>query len=240
MSINLEKINLQKEKVIDLKKKAGIGSRAQAQVVLALDYSGSMGSLYRNGTVQDTVEKILPFGLAFDDNGEVDTYLFQDRSFKIYEPVTLENVEGYVQKEIYNGKYQMGGTKYSPVLEDIYADFKPKKSGGVLGFGGTEQPMDFPVYVIFITDGDNFDKPETEATIRKMSEKGFFIQFIGIGSASFGFLEKLDDLSGRKVDNVNFFKVQDIRSFSDDSLYQGLMAEYPQWYKQVLDLNLIK
>ena len=109
MSINLEKINLQKEKVIDLKKKAGIGSRAQAQVVLALDYSGSMSSLYRNGTVQDTVEKILPFGLAFDDNGEVDTYLFQDRSFKIYEPVTLKNVEGYVQKEIHNGKYQMGG-----------------------------------------------------------------------------------------------------------------------------------
>ena len=42
MAINLEKINLQKEQVIDLKKKAGIGSRSQAQVVLALDFSGSM------------------------------------------------------------------------------------------------------------------------------------------------------------------------------------------------------
>ena len=83
MAINLEKINLQKEQVIDLKKKAGIGSRSQAQVVLALDFSGSMSTLYNNGTVQKTVERILPFGLAFDDNGEVDTYLFENRYNKV-------------------------------------------------------------------------------------------------------------------------------------------------------------
>ena len=61
MAINLEKINLQKEQVIDLKKKAGIGSRSQAQVVLALDFFFFFSSLYNNGTVQKTVERILLF-----------------------------------------------------------------------------------------------------------------------------------------------------------------------------------
>lgn len=239
MAINLEKINLQKEQVIDLKKKAGIGSRSQAQVVLALDFSGSMSSLYNNGTVQKTVERILPFGLAFDDNGEVDTYLFENRYNKVKQSVTLENAENYVNDKIL-GKYEMGGTNYAPVLNAIYDDFKPSKSGGLFGLGGTEQPMEYPVYIIFITDGDNFDKPETESVIKKMSEKGFFIQFIGIGNAGFSFLEKLDDMGGRKLDNVNFFNVNNLNSFSDEALYQGLMSEYPEWYKQARNLNLIK
>lgn len=239
MAINLEKINLQKEQVIDLKKKAGIGSRSQAQVVLALDFSGSMSTLYNNGTVQKTVERILPFGLAFDDNGEVDTYLFENRYNKVKQSVTLENAENYVNDKIL-GKYEMGGTNYAPVLNAIYDDFKTSKSGGLFGLGGTEQPMEYPVYIIFITDGDNFDKPETENVIKKMSEKGFFIQFIGIGNAGFSFLEKLDDMGGRKLDNVNFFNVSNLNSFSDESLYQGLMSEYPEWYKQARNLNLIK
>ena len=239
MAINLEKINLQKEQVNDLKKKAGIGSRSQAQVVLALDFSRSMSTLYNNGTVQKTVERILPFGLAFDDNGEVDTYIFENGYNKIKQPITLENVDGYVNNYIY-GKYQMGGTNYSPVLNAIYDDFKQSKSGGLFGLGGTEQPMEYPVYIIIITDGDNFDKPETESVIKKMSEKGFFIQFIGIGNAGFSFLEKLDDMGGRKLDNVNFFNVNNLNSFSDEALYQGLMSEYPEWYKQARNLNLIK
>jgi hypothetical protein len=32
-----------------------------------------------------------------------------------------------------------------------------------------------------------------------MSEKAFFIQFIGIGSEKFEFLDRLDNLSGRKI-----------------------------------------
>lgn len=237
MSINLEKINLRKEQVINLKKESGIG-RAQAQVVLAIDYSGSMSTLYRDGTVQDTVERILSFGLAFDDNGEVDVYRFDDNYKQMKEPVTLNNLDGYVNNQINTGS--MGGTAYAPVLNAIKSDFKAPKSGGFLGMGGTEGPMTHPVYVIFVTDGDTFDRSETESVIREMSEKGYFIQFIGIGRSSFDFLDKLDNLSGRKVDNANFFKVTDIKSMSDEDLYKGLMSEYPQWYKQVKELGLIR
>lgn len=236
MAIDLNKIELRKQSVINLKKDSGLGANAKAQVVLALDYSGSMTSLYNNGTVQDVVEKILPFGLAFDDNGEVDFYLFESGCKKMPENITLKNLDNYINNKVID-KYSMGGTQYAPVLKAIHKEFKPS-SGGFFSKGS--KTMDVPVYVIFITDGDNSDRSETEIVIREMSQEGFFVQFIGIGSESFSFLDKLDNLSGRKLDNVNFFKVRDIRNQSDNDLYQGLMSEYPGWVQQARNFNLIK
>jgi hypothetical protein len=236
MSINLDKINQQKEKVINLKKTSGIPFNSSAQVVLALDYSGSMLKLYRDNTVQAVVEKILPFGLAFDDNGEVDTYIFETGFQKISKPITLKNLLGYVDREILKN-YKMGGTNYAPVLEAIYNDFT--KSKGLFNFF-SKTTMEYPVYIIFITDGNNSDKNKTKEIVRKMSEKGFFIQFIGIGHERFDFLERLDNLSGRNIDNANFFKVLDISKMTDDELYNGLMNEYPSWYKQAKKIQLFK
>ena len=236
MAIDLQKINLNKEKLIDLKKKANIAG-SKAQVVLVLDYSGSMENLYLNGAVQRTAEKILPLGLAFDDNGEVDTYIFQNTATPISEPVTLQNVDGYVNKYIHNGKNKMGGTSYAPVLKKIFDKFK--SGGSFLGFG-KKKPMNYPVYIIFITDGDNGDKQETEEIIKEMSKHGFFIKFVPIGNDSFYFLDKLDDLGGRLIDNVNVLKVANIDTISDDALYAGAMIEYPEWLKQAENLNLIE
>lgn len=237
MSIDLQKIELRKNSVIDLKKNSGLGADSKAQVYLALDYSGSMSELYRNGTVQDVVERVLPFGLAFDDNGEVDFHLFENGQRKLPENITLQNVDNYIPNKVL-GKYPMGGTNYAPVLEAIYNEVANVSKGGF--FSKTSvQKMKQPVYIIFITDGNNFDKFQTEAIIRKMSETGIFVQFIGIGRERFEFLDKLDDLSGRKIDNVNFFKVDNIRTISDQDLYNGLMAEYPGWVKLAKEHQLI-
>lgn len=235
--IDLVKIEQRKNSVIDLKKKSGLSAESKAQVILALDFSGSMGHLYSDGTVQNVVEKILPFGLAFDDNGEVDFYLFETGSRKMPENITLKNLDGYINSKV-AGKYRMGGTNYAPVLNEIYTDFTETKTG----FFGNKKVavMDTPVYIIFITDGNNGDKNETEAIIRKMSAEGFFVQFIGIGREEFTFLDKLDNLTGRVVDNVNFFKVNDVARQSDDDLYNGLMKEYPEWVGKAKNLNLIK
>lgn len=236
MAINLNKINLQKDKVVSLKNACGISSNSSAQVVLALDFSGSMSSLYRDNTVQTVVETVLPFGLAFDDNGEVDVYIFETGYRKVAQPVTLKNLEGFVDREIVR-KYSMGGTNYAPVLEAIYKDFA--KAKGFFNFSSNIQ-MEYPVYIIFITDGNNSDRNKTEGIVRKMSEKGFFIQFIGIGNERFDFLEHLDDLAGRKIDNANFFKINNIRQMTDDQLYNGLMNEYPSWYKKAKNLQLFR
>jgi len=232
MSIDLMKAKDRKTTILNLKKEKGLESQ-KAQVVFALDYSGSMGHLYADGTVQDVVERILPMGLAFDDNSEVDFYLFENHYTKL-SPITLKNVDGYINRDVL-GKYGMGGTSYAPVLKQIYKSFS---KDGFLGFGGGA--MDYPVYVIFLTDGENDDKSDTEDIIRKMSEKGFFIQFIGIGNESFRFLSRLDDLSGRKVDNANFFKCPNINRTTDDELYSLLMKEFPSWVGQAKSLSLIK
>lgn len=237
MSIDLNKINLRKESIINLKKEAGIGKNSKAQVVSVVDYSGSMSHLYDNGTVQDTVERILPLGLAFDDDGSVDSYLFH-HSYKELPAIKTDNLDGYVNNTFM--RHSMGSTSYAPVLKAIKNKFTPSKSGGFLGFGGSTEPMEYPVYIIFIVDGGNDDPAETEQVIKEMSQMGFFIQFIGVGNASFSFLEKLDDLPGRKLDNANFFKVSDIRTMSDDQLYKGLMKEYPQWLIQAKDNKLVK
>jgi hypothetical protein len=238
MSTDKFLITERKNMVINLKKDKGIDGQ-KAQVVLALDYSISMDSLYRNGTVQDVVERILPLGLAFDDNGEVDFYLFHDGFRKVPENITFKNIDGYINSKVI-GKYDMGGTNYAPVINEITKDFTTKRSG-LFGMSKTQvQTLEYPVYVIFITDGENFDKPATERALIDASQHGIFFQFVGIGNSTFNFLDRLDNLSGRKLDNANFFKVRDIRSAQDTELYNNLMNEFPGWLTQAKGINLIK
>jgi hypothetical protein len=253
-TIDLNKeLTLRKEKVLDLKKSKGIEGQ-KAEVVLALDYSYSMETLYQKGHVQTLTERLLPIGMAFDDNQEVDFYLFQNNQVKLPENLTVQNIPGYINNKVI-GKYSMGGTQYAPVLRAILNQFavqdgvetteiKTKKGF----FGGTKtekvtvpkfKKKEYPTYVIFITDGDNSDKEETERVVREMSRAGIFIQFVGIGSASFPFLEKLDDLDGRFIDNANFFTVGELSSKTDDQLYGLLLNEFPQYVKEARTKGLI-
>ena len=92
--------------------------------------------------------------------------------------------------------------------------------------------VEYPVYVIFLTDGDCSDKSDTYKVVREISHTGAFIQFIGIGGDSFNTLQKLDDLDKRELDNADFFAVYDIDGISDDELYAKLMTEFPAWIPQ--------
>ena len=128
----------------------------------------------------------------------------------------------------------------------MVSDTKIEKKGWFLGFGGgTEKTVgaikkiEYPVYVIFLTDGDCSDKSDTYEVVRELSNGGAFIQFIGIGDASFSTLQKLDDLSGRKLDNADFFAVDDIDSISDDELYARLMTEFPEWIPEARSAGFI-
>lgn len=252
-TIDLEKkLDLRKGMVLDLKKKKGMENQ-QAQVVFALDFSGSMSHLYGSGAVQELAERILPLGLAFDDNGEVDFYLFHHEKIKLPENITRQNVADYINKNVIN-RYQMGGTNYSPIINQIVKDFGgevpeniPEKKGffgKVFGSNKTvdnnKPKFDLPVYVIFITDGECMDKEEAEFAIKNASKYGIFFQFIGIGNSSFSFLEKLDNMSGRTVDNANFFKVQSISTKSDEELYALLLNEFPGWVGEAKRLQIIK
>ena len=47
-----------------------------ARVALVLDISGSMSKRYKNGTVQEIVNKTLPLAVQFDDDGQLDFWYY--------------------------------------------------------------------------------------------------------------------------------------------------------------------
>lgn len=203
-------VNLKKDKNVDLSKHC-------ARVAVVLDRSGSMGCLYRNGSVQETLTRLLPLALKFDDNGELEIYVFNN-GYKQLSSMTLKNYETYVEKEIIHKGYgPNGGTNYAPVIERTISDYNDGSP--------------YPAFVIFITDGENFDARETDAAIRKSSKYKIFYQFVGIGNERFNYLQKLDDLDGRAVDNTAFIKVADFSQLDDEQLYAKLLDQYPQWLK---------
>lgn len=216
--INMSKSASNLNKVlIDMSKTSKIDmSKHTARVALAMDYSGSMSGLFRNGSVQDTVTRLLPIALKFDDNGELESWLFSNGQEQL-EPVTMKNYKDYVKKEMLNARMGMGGTNYAPVLKDILKYYKK------VGLSTS------PVFVMFITDGDNWDTYETDAIVREVSKYNIFIQFVGIGSENFNYLRKLDNLDGRECDNTGFIKVADMNRMDDETLYTKLLEQYKQW-----------
>lgn len=245
--LNLTKLDLRKQIVLDLTKRKGL-EHQKAQVALVLDHSGSMSELYRNGTVQDTLERIVPIAMQFDDNSEFELFLFENSCYRHKNNVTVQNCANIVDREI-DGKYPWGGTAYAPVIKQIM-DFyipsrKSSKAAGFLSklFGATPKDetlkLSTPVYVIFITDGENSDHAATQEMIREASNYGIFFQFVGIGSERFSFLEKLDTLSGRFIDNAGFFKIKNLARISDDDLYDSLLSEFPSWLNLAKSKNLI-
>ena len=118
MNVDLQKkLDLRKQLVLDISKKKGIENQ-KAQVILCLDISGSMDSLYSSGFVQQVLERIVPVAMQFDDNGEMELYLFESNCKKHGNPVTVKNVDGLIRREIY-GHYEFGGTSYAPPINMI-------------------------------------------------------------------------------------------------------------------------
>ncbi len=179
-NLNTVLINMSKDNKIDMTKHV-------ARVALAMDYSGSMSNLFRNGSVQETVSRLLPIALRFDDNGELESWLFSNGSERLA-AVTKDNYSTYVRKVMNKANMSMGGTNYAPVLKEMVSYYKDI------------EPSEVPAFIIFITDGENWDTNETNKIVKELSNYNMFVQFIGIGDESFNYLRSLDHMEGRKHD----------------------------------------
>lgn len=208
-SLNKVLIDMSKTSKIDMTKHT-------ARVALAMDYSGSMDWLFDNGSVQKTVSRLLPIALRFDDNGELESWLFSNDYARL-DAVTENNFQSYVSEVMEESGMYMGGTSYAPVLTDIVHYYKDI------------EPSTIPAFVIFITDGENSDARRTDDIVRELSEYNIFVQFVGIGNCRFDYLRHLDDLSGRKHDNTGFFSVSDMNRMSDEELYTEILSQYKDW-----------
>ena len=242
-------INLTKTAQITLEKKGILSEKVQ--VILALDYSYSMRSLYEKGVVDNIVKELLAIGLNIDIDQSIEVYTFGKNPRHIGQ-VTQDNHENFVANHIRTQEYE-SSTFYANILNLIaqdagtstieHVDYVEKASTKLFGrlFGKTTtekvvttmpnpNPPKVPTLVFFLTDGDCFDENLSREAIRITSTQPIFWQFVGIGDTSFRFLSELDEnVKGRSVDNANFFQLNDIAHVSPSELYDRILNEFPQW-----------
>ena len=247
-------LDLTKRAAVSLEKR-GLGEHT-ARVALCLDISGSMHGLYRSGKVQALVERVLALGLRFDDNAEVDVFLFGAHAHQAGS-VGLDSYQGWTQRMLSQWPLEPG-TDYAKAMRLIREEY----------FGSSDQRFGplfdrQPVYVMFVTDGRTISESAAREQVLASSYEPLFWQFMGLGRSSksvdapaaqpappvkksrfakrlqsvttgltdgtFRFLEELDGLPGRFTDNADFFCVQDPGNITDDQLFELMMAEYPGW-----------
>ncbi len=208
------KVSLEKHKLTDV----------VAQVALLIDISGSMTNMFKNGIVQMVIDKIVPLAMQFDDNGEFELWYF-GTGCKRMSSVTIKNY----QQATANWNQLMsklgGGTDLSPAIDGVIDEYKNST---------------LPAYVLCITDGETSNAAKVKRLIATASSHPIFWQFIGVGRGNYGILEELDTMTGRKVDNANFFSLDDIRRVDNTELYSRMLAEFPEWLKEAKRLNVLK
>lgn len=218
-------IDLQKKSVkIVLEKKNLV--HVKARVGLVLDITGSMRTLYKNGTVQKVVERILAIASQFDDDGMLDVWVY-DNEFSRLKPVTEIDFEGYVDRIILDNDliHKFGRNDEPPVMKDVIKKYMEEDSSSD------------PAFIVFINDGGC--KKSIKPIIEGSAKHPLFWQFVGIGNGNFDFLRKLDTMEGRIVDNANFIHIEEIDKVSDGELYDALLNEFPSWLKEAREKGIL-
>lgn len=213
--------------LIDLSKKAGISlakhnlAGERAAVYEVLDYSGSMRSFYRDGSVQTFTERVLAAAVHLDDDGSIPVIPFSSVAHPLLE-VSVDNYEGRVQAMV-DSLGHMGSTNYAAAMRAVIEHYRAS--------GATA-----PALVIFQTDGSPDSRRDAEKVLCEAAHLPIFWQFVGFGNDSFDFLRKLDELAVPKkriIDNAGFFHAGSNPSAMDaTTLYDNIMGEFPEWLAQ--------
>ena len=232
---SLEKVMLDKApKLVNLAKKATISlekrqlQQLTAKVALVLDASGSMNRQYKQGRVQEVVNRLLPLAVSFDDDQALDCWAFA-RDPQYLGEIGLSNYEGFIDNAHGGWRKWALGPRVNNEAEVMKAvtDFYQKDG------------LDVPVYVLFISDGGVSDNRGITKIMTEAAKLPIFWQFVGLGGRGYGILKKLDDMTGRVIDNCSFFELDDLDDISEEALYENMLEEFPSWLKEARKIGLI-
>lgn len=242
-----KRLSLRKEQVaVSLRKHGAEG--VTARVILVLDASGSMGPLYTKGVVTDVVERMAAVAAQLDDDGEMQAWTFASHSVRLPDLV-LGDLPDWLRLHVRVGEISLFGrpSKRKKGLHPNQVDMR------MVGIQNEEQkviadvrnyvrqnPAADPTLVLFFSDGGVYRNTEIEAELRGAVEEPIFWQFVGLGNANYGVLQRFDTLPGRRVDNVGFFAVDDITRISDAELYDRLLSEFPMWIKAATAAGILR
>ncbi|MBN6712977.1 VWA domain-containing protein [Pseudomonas capsici] len=212
--------------LVSLAKKAQVSlekarlTDTKARVGLVLDASGSMNAQYSRGHVQEVVNRLIPLAVHFDDDGALDCWAFGAQPCQL-SSVSLGNFKDFIQTD--NGgwkNWELGArVNDEPKAMRMVIDYY-KQSGDRT-----------PIYILFISDGGVHQNREITRLMTEAAKLPIFWQFVGLGGRGYGILEKLDDMTGRVVDNCNFFALDQLDEVPEEKLYDLLMEEFPDWLK---------
>jgi len=212
----------------------------KAKVGLVLDASGSMKKSYKDGTVQEIVNRILPLAVQFDDDGEIDLW-FYAYSFKRFDSVNLNNYKASVpaveSRHKSASEYVSGGGPMNFAELYTYIGGRNNETAVMKAVIDEYKSSDIPAFVVFITDGGVRDKAGISKLLSTYRSLPIFWQFVGVRGKNYGVLEELDALpqaeaAGFRVNNANFFALDDFASVDSADLYSRLLSKFPAWLKE--------
>lgn len=254
MAVTLEKRTADAEaSIVSLLKKQQAGGielgDLVAQVEIAIDYSGSMASRYRGrgdepGEVQTVVERALALSLSgLDDDGVVPVHFFHSSDFPA-ELVDASNYQGFV--DAWASKHRMGGTAYGPTIRNILGGTAKKKMFGRSAPSGPdaatlEAERDAaPKLVLFVTDGAPADRGQVERLLVEAAARPIFWHFIGLGYSP-KFLQKLDTMGDRVIDNVGLTEYSNTLDMTDQQFFDDIIGEFfTQWLPEARRLGITR
>ncbi|GAA4910657.1 VWA domain-containing protein [Streptomyces coeruleoprunus] len=231
-----KRLSLRKEQVaVSLRKHGAAGVRAR--VILVLDASGSMSALYSKGIVSDVVERMAAVAAQLDDDGVMQAWTFASNPARLPD-LLLGELPEWLRLHVRVGEIGMFG-----LLRGSSRNLQPGQVDmRSVGIQNEEQkviaevrayvranPCPDPTLVLFFSDGGVYRNDAIERQLREAVEEPVFWQFVGLGRANYGVLERFDTMAGRRVDNVGFFAVDDIADVPDQELYDRLLSEFPSW-----------
>ncbi|MFJ5260618.1 VWA domain-containing protein [Streptomyces sp. NPDC088387] len=230
-----KRLSLRKEQVaVSLRKHGAEG--VTARVILVLDASGSMSFLYSRGVVADVVERMAAVAAQLDDDGEMQAWTFASNPARLPD-LLLGELPEWLRLHVRVGQLSLFGRKKTKRgMEPGQVDMRTvgiqneeqKVIAEVRAFV-RENPAAAPTLVLFFSDGGVYRNAQIEQQLREAVDEPIFWQFVGLGKSNYGVLERLDTLTGRRVDNVGFFAVDDISTVPDAELYDRLLSEFPSW-----------
>ncbi|MGZ8924452.1 MAG: VWA domain-containing protein [Nitrososphaeraceae archaeon] len=202
------------------------------QVKFGMDVSGSTKPLYKSGIIQTVTERIFNIAMSVDMDKILDFYVFDDATHKL-SSVTESNILNYISNNVLRKGNIWGGTNYAPIIKEICNSQMIQPSQSIWQRLFKKQlptHSNDPTLAIIITDGENFDKHETEHALTKTQHLNIYWQMVGVGiDSDFRFLSKL----AKNYDNVGFTPITDLSVISDEDLYDQLLNdEFAGWVKQ--------
>lgn len=228
--------------------KAGVAPGLKAELIFDMDVSGSFEHEHEEGTTSKLIERLVPYGMVLDPDGQMDVFSFSHGKENVHHvgTVTPNNCENYIIRNVIDKvPGWKGGTTYSYVLERNLQHFgwlPREQSGGFLSrFFGASRDEPAAVkkrsVVVFVTDGEN-DASDLDRTIQVLEaseSRGDQVYFLFMGACEhavdFGFLRTI----AARFKNTGVVIVRDLDGFvelSDEELNAQLLGpELLQWLR---------